>query len=157
QTVEQALHKISAFIYTMSRDFARASVVYASEDEDTDASLKPFSKIPDMSGAQAQIATYQNVLITTSTPHTDQQLAHTRSGLAVHLDRETSRRIANAAETVDMLQIRSVGGVINGVPPDATAYAHRHQNFSVVAVSTAPQVALNAAWDPVHQRMDGMY
>lgn len=157
QTVEQAPHKISAFLYTMGRDFARATVVYAGEDEDAAAALEPFATLPGMSGAQAQMAPYPNVLMTTSAPHTGQQRAHTRSGLAVHLDRETSRRIANAAETVDMLQIRSVGGVINGVPPDATAYAHRHQNFSVVAVSTAPQVALNAAWDPVHQRMDGMY
>jgi len=29
-----------------------------------------------------------------------------------------------------MVQIRSVGGAINDVAPGATAYAHRHKNFS---------------------------
>lgn len=157
QTVEQAPHKISAFLYMMGTGFAQATVVYAGQDEGAAAALEPFAALPGMSGAHAQMAPYANVLMTTNAPHTGQQRAHTRSGLAVHLDRETARRIAKAAETLDMLQIRSAGGVINGAPPDATAYAHRHQNFSVVAVSTASRVVLNAAWEPVRQRMDGMY
>lgn len=56
-----------------------------------------------------------------------------------------------------MVQIRSVGGAINDVPADATAYAHRHQNFSVTAVSYAERSALDAAWAPVRERMDGLY
>src|SRR5690625_3548698 len=69
QTVEQAPHKISAFLYTMGRDFARATVVYAGEDEDAAAALEPFATLPGMSGAQAQMAPYPNVL-TPSSAHT---------------------------------------------------------------------------------------
>jgi FAD/FMN-containing dehydrogenase len=56
-----------------------------------------------------------------------------------------------------MVQIRSAGGAINDVPADATAYAHRHQNFSLTAVSTEPKNRFDAAWAPVKNHIDGIY
>ena len=56
-----------------------------------------------------------------------------------------------------MVQIRSAGGAINDVPQDATAYAHRHQNFSVTAIAAADSPRFAAAWEPVHELMTGMY
>ena len=35
------------------------------------------------------------------------------------------------------MQIRSVGGAVNDVDPEATAYAHRTQNFALSAVGSA--------------------
>ncbi len=53
--------------------------------------------------------------------------------------------------------IRSVGGAINDLAASATAYAHRHQNFSVMSVSMTGGNAFDLAWNPIHERMDGMY
>jgi hypothetical protein len=56
-----------------------------------------------------------------------------------------------------MLQIRSAGGAVNDVAVDATAYAHRSQNFVVGAVGVSGE-RLNARWDAeVHPLMNGLY
>jgi hypothetical protein len=54
-----------------------------------------------------------------------------------------------------MLQIRSAGGAVNEVPADATACAHRHQNFSVTAVSVGDWGCFDRTRELVHQLMDG--
>ncbi len=157
QTVEQAPREISAFLY-LGRSFGQASVVHAGHDADAAAAaLEPFTTLPGISGGQARIVPYAAVLLTTEAPHVGQQSARARTGLAVHLDREVSRRIAHLAATVDMVHIRSAGGAINDLPADATAYAHRHQNFCVTAFTGGRRAALDAAWEPVHEYMDGMY
>jgi FAD/FMN-containing dehydrogenase len=157
RTVEQAPREISAFLY-LGGSFAQASVVYAGQDSDAAAAaLQPFTTLPDISGGQARLVPYAAVLPTTGAPHLGQQNARARTGLAVHLDRETSRRIAHLAGTVDMVHIRSAGGAINDLPADATAYAHRHQNFCVTALTGGRRGALDAAWERVHEYMDGIY
>ena len=157
QTVEQAPREIAAFLY-LGGSFAQASVVYAGQDADAaSAALEPFTTLPGISGGQAQLVPYATVPLTTGAPHAGQQSARARTGLVVHLNRETSRRIAELADAVEMVQIRSAGGAINDVPADATAYAHRHQNFCIAAVTRARRAALDASWEPVHELMDGMY
>jgi FAD/FMN-containing dehydrogenase len=159
-TVEAAPRAISAFLYVMGGEFAQATVVYAGTDTDAAArALTPFASLPGVVGQRAQVAPYPSVPLTTGAPHTGQQQATTRTGLAVHLDRALAGRLAAALRggAVQMLQVRSAGGAINDVAEDATAYAHRHQNFSVTAVTTGPRGALDAAWDPVFALMDGLY
>jgi FAD/FMN-containing dehydrogenase len=56
-----------------------------------------------------------------------------------------------------MVQVRSAGGAINDVPADATAYAHRHQQFSVTAISGRGDERFFAAWGALQPSMDGMY
>lgn len=46
---------------------------------------------------------------------------------------------------------------MNDVPTDATAYAHRHQNFSVTAIAGHPSAVFDAGWAPLPARMDGIY
>ena len=52
-----------------------------------------------------------------------------------------------------------VGGAVNDVPPDATAYPHRHQNTLVIATVFPPHggVALDTAWRGLAGRVDGGY
>jgi hypothetical protein len=56
-----------------------------------------------------------------------------------------------------MVQLRAVGGAVNDLAPDATAYAHRHQQFSLNAVGVR-LATLNPAWDEqIAPHVDGLY
>lgn len=158
-TVEDAPREIAAFLY-LAGGAAHATIVYAGADTTrAAAALESFGTLPGLGGAHAELAPYSAVPLETGAPHAGQQrFARMRTGLARHLDRETSWRIGELLRSIDMVQIRSVGGAINDLPADSTAYAHRHQNFSVTAVAAGPSRAvLDAAWEPVRERMDGMY
>jgi hypothetical protein len=52
--------------------------------------------------------------------------------------------------------IRAVGGSVNDVDPDATAYAHRHQNFNVSSVGGDARL-FHAHWDELRHHLDGLY
>jgi FAD/FMN-containing dehydrogenase len=159
--VETSPREVTAFLYVGAgpRPFAQATVVHASADPDAaSAALQPFFDLPGLVGERAQVVPYADVPLTTGAPHTGQQRALTHSGLADHLDADLARRLATLLDGgADMLQIRSVGGAVNDVPSDATAYAHRHQNFSVTPVSVGDPARFDEAWEPVHERMTGMY
>ncbi|TXN30594.1 FAD-binding oxidoreductase [Lacisediminihabitans profunda] len=160
--VEHSPREISAFLYIGAGavPFAQATVVFASDDADAArVALAPFTELPGMTGQRAQIVPYAAVPLTTDAPHTGQQRAFTHTGLADHLDRDVSRGLGQllAEGSTQMVQIRSAGGAINDVPPDATAYAHRHQNFSVTAIAAGDSPRFAAAWEPVHALMTGMY
>jgi len=160
--VEQSPREISAFLYMAagSAPFAQATVVYASDDADAAlTALTPFTELPGMAGQRAQIMPYAAVPLTTDAPHSGQQRAFTHTGLVDHLDRDVSGGLAAllAEGSTQMVQIRSAGGAINDVAQDATAYAHRHQNFSVTAIASVDSPRFAAAWEPVHALMTGMY
>ncbi|MFJ3320124.1 MULTISPECIES: FAD-dependent oxidoreductase [unclassified Curtobacterium] len=162
RTVETAARPVSAFLYLGAgpTPFAQATIVYAGDDLAAAApEIERFLRIPGLAGQRAAVTPYAAVPLTSGAPHTGQQRAATHTGLAVHLDQDLSDRIAVLLRSagVDMVQIRSVGGAINDVDPAATAYAHRHQNFSVTAVSVRGGDAFHDAWESVHPRMDGMY
>jgi hypothetical protein len=57
---------------------------------------------------------------------------------------------------VYFFQIRSVGGAVADVPADATAYAHRSANFSVVAFGASKSL-LDAAWQDLASHYSGLY
>ncbi|MEV4346660.1 FAD-binding oxidoreductase [Actinoplanes sp. NPDC049596] len=160
ETVESAPREISAFLYLMGGGFALATVVYAGDDpERASRAFGPFTGVAPLLGQRGQLVPYAGVVAATHAPHRGQQGASTHSGLAVHLDETVTERLAElvADGTAEMLQIRSVGGAINDVPSDATAYAHRHQNFSVTAVSGTGGAAFDDGWERVRPAMDGLY
>jgi FAD/FMN-containing dehydrogenase len=162
RTVEEAAREVSAFLYVGAgpRPFAQATVVYAGDDLGAAVpELERFVRLTGTAGQRSMVVPYSAVPLTSGAPHTGQQRTAAHTGLAVHLDDDLSARIAVLlrAGGADMVQIRSVGGAVNDVDPDATAYAHRHQNFSVTAVSVDGGPAFDRAWEPVHERMDGMY
>ena len=77
-----------------------------------------------------------------------------RSGLLDHITPEAAHE-PRRARRAPILQIRPVGGAVNDVDPQATAYAHRTQNFAVSAVGGH---ASNARWDAeVVPHMNGLY
>jgi FAD/FMN-containing dehydrogenase len=162
RTVETAARAVSAFLYLGSgpTPFAQATIVYAGDDVGAATpEIERFLRLPGLAGQRAVVTPYASVPLTSGAPHSGQQRASTHTGLAVHLDDDLADRIATLLRSpgTDMVQIRSVGGAINDVDAAATAYAHRHQNFSVTAVSVRGGAAFHDAWEPVHRRMDGMY
>lgn len=112
-----------------------------------------------MVGRRAELTPYAAVVAATDAPHSGQQKAWTHTGLADHLDPVLAGRLEGLVRDGfgEMLQLRSAGGAINDVPPEATAYVHRHQNFSVTAVARHDRAGFDAAWDPVRASMDGVY
>jgi FAD/FMN-containing dehydrogenase len=160
--VEAARREVSAFLYMIGgpSPFAQATIVYAGDDTTAaGAALDPFLRLPGVVQQRAQLVPYASVPLTTEAPHTGQQAAAAHTGLADHLDPELTRATAAllTGGFADMVQIRSAGGAINDVPADATAYAHRHQNFSVTAVATGDRVAFANAWRPLRALMEGIY
>src|SRR5690606_5936494 len=57
---------------------------------------------------------------------------------------------------VYFFQIRSVGGAVADVDPDATAYAHRSANFHVTAFGSN-RARVDAEWDALHHHFTGIY
>jgi FAD/FMN-containing dehydrogenase len=162
RTVERAPREVSAFLYVIGgpSPFAQATIVVAGDDTTAAAAaLDPFLRLPGVVQQRAQLVPYASVPLTTGAPHTGRQAASAHTGLAVHLDRELAVAVAALLRggSAEMVQIRSAGGAVNDVPADATAYAHRHQNFSVTAVSTGNRAAFADAWRPLRSLMDGIY
>lgn len=160
--VESAPRSVSAFLYIGggAQPFAQATIVFDGQDVDAAGrAVEPFLALKGLVGQRGVVTPYANVPLTSGEPHSGQQRATTHSGLLTHLDQAAAEPIAAMLESgsADMVQLRSAGGAINDVAPTATAYAHRHQNMSVTAVSLGGGIAFEAGWAPVHARTDGMY
>ncbi|MCX4768000.1 hypothetical protein OG562_45155 [Streptomyces sp. NBC_01275] len=58
-----------------------------------------------------------------------------RTALVDHVDAYTAALVASLFDRRDIsfFQIRALGGAVKEMPADATAYAHRAQNFSLFA------------------------
>lgn len=121
--------------------------------------LQPLADIAPMYDQQVVITSYANLMANAQGgDHNGQGEPVGRSGLIEHITPEfaaaAERLIRSGA--VYFFQIRSVGGAVNDVDPDATAYAHRTANFSVVAFG-ANRERVNALWDELADHFDGLY
>ncbi|MEU4399888.1 FAD-dependent oxidoreductase [Micromonospora orduensis] len=94
-------------------------------------------------------------------PNVGQQRGTTTNGLFTGLDDASARALMRAVTGPGraVLQLRSLGGAVNDVAADATAYRHRHQDVLVVASVFPPQgdAALDTAWRGAAGRADGAY
>jgi FAD/FMN-containing dehydrogenase len=134
--------------------------VYAGDDTDAAIeALTPLLEIAPVLDQQAQLAPYPAIVAPQGGIHMGGSPSAIRAGLAEHLDEATSGALAALVESGETgwLQIRAVGGAVNDTPADATAYAHRTQNFSVNAVGRSMD-RINEAWDElVYPHMNGLY
>jgi FAD/FMN-containing dehydrogenase len=105
-----------------------------------------------------QLVPYSGVMNVPDAAHDGRGDPVARSGLIEHLTPEfaaaAERLIRSGA--VYFFQIRSVGGAVADVPSEATAYAHRSANFSVVAFG-ASKDRLDAAWLDLATHYSGLY
>lgn len=143
---------------------AQLMTVIAAEGADADpdeaiAQLELLADAGPLLGHQAQLLPYSEVVRQEGAHHSGGGDPSARSGLLNHLDQGTSRAIERLLSSGQsyVTSIRATGGAANDVAPDATAYAHRHQNFALSALASN-QDRLNQAWDTeIGPVMDGSY
>ncbi|MBB5785765.1 FAD-binding oxidoreductase [Jiangella mangrovi] len=94
-------------------------------------------------------------------PNTGQQPATTTNALLPTLTDDSARALMDvaAAPGRTLLQLRALGGAINDVAPDATAYTHRHQQVLAVLTQFPPGggAELDAAAALLTPYADGAY
>jgi hypothetical protein len=91
--------------------------------------------------------------------HVGGGVAAFRGGLLDHVTLQAAQDLMKLLHYGDapMMQIRPVGGAVHDVDPQATAYAHRTQNFAVNAVGVSVD-RLNHRWDAdMSQHLNGLY
>lgn len=120
--------------------------------------LQPIAGVAPLLDQQVQLVPYAGVMNVPDAPHDGRGDPVARSGLIEHLTPEFA---AAAAELIRggaayFFQLRSVGGAVADVPADATAYAHRSANFSVVAFGASKE-RLDEAWERLAPHFTGLY
>jgi alkanesulfonate monooxygenase SsuD/methylene tetrahydromethanopterin reductase-like flavin-dependent oxidoreductase (luciferase family)/FAD/FMN-containing dehydrogenase len=162
--VEAAPRELTSFLYLHARRdapaLARLLNVYAGADaDDAAAALTPLLELGPLLDAQAQLADYAAIVPAYDAGHSGgQSRPLVSNGLADHLTPELAAKLADGLRTrvATWISIRAVGGAVNDVPADATAYAHRHQNFDVSSVGGREEAFL-AHWDELRPHLDGLY
>jgi FAD/FMN-containing dehydrogenase len=157
-----APREVTAFLYLFAgQDVGIATIVYAGLDTDAaQLTLAPFLGLAPILGGQSQALPYAAVVTASHLPHTGAVTLQTRSGLANTLDAPIAVRLAGmlSSGTAATLQIRTVGGAVNDVAAGATAYGHRHQQFSIfVGADPSRRNDLWREWDGLHPHLDGLY
>jgi alkanesulfonate monooxygenase SsuD/methylene tetrahydromethanopterin reductase-like flavin-dependent oxidoreductase (luciferase family) len=164
--VESAPRELTSFLYAFAQrsgpPIVRIVTVYAGDDVDTAvAALTPLIELGPLLDQEAQLVPYAAVVPPHDNDHYGGEVRPLiSSGLADHLTPELSERLADGLGTrvAPWLSIRSVGGAVNDVAPAATAYAHRHQNFSITSVGLgAREDDFHRHWDDLRPHLDGLY
>jgi alkanesulfonate monooxygenase SsuD/methylene tetrahydromethanopterin reductase-like flavin-dependent oxidoreductase (luciferase family) len=164
--VEAAPRELTSFLYAFaqrgSSPIVRLVNVYAGDDADTaSAALTPLLGLGPLLEQQAQLLPYAAIIPPYDNVHYGGQTRQlVSSGLADHLTPELSEELAAGVRTrvAPWLSIRSVGGAVNDVDPAATAYPHRHQNFSITSVGLGSRPGdFRRHWDDLRPHLDGLY
>jgi FAD/FMN-containing dehydrogenase len=163
--VESAPRELTSFLYLSpgqrgSGPVAQAMTAWAGDDTDAAvAALTPLLSVAPVLQQQAQVAPYAAIVPPHDGAHHGSPAEPLFSnGLAVHLTSELSEGLAAGLSSgaTFLTAIRAVGGAVNDVDPDATAYAHRHQNFNVSSVGADPG-SFRQHWDALRPYLDGLY
>jgi hypothetical protein len=135
------------------------AVVDSAEPETIIDHLQPLAAVAPLLDQSVQLRSYADIMANVQPgPHDGRGEPVFRSGLINHLTPAFTAAIERllASGEVFFFQIRSVGGAVADVAADATAYAHRSANFSVVAVGSSVE-RLDALWDDLRHHFEGLY
>jgi len=164
ELVESATRELTSFLYLYAHGatspIARVVSVYAGDDaDDAAAALTPLLELGPLLDAQAQLAAYAAIMPAYDAIHYGgQRKLLISNGLVDHLTPELTEKLARGlrGRVAPWISIRAVGGAVNDIPADATAYAHRHQNFNISSVGGREDAFL-AHWDELRPHLDGLY
>jgi alkanesulfonate monooxygenase SsuD/methylene tetrahydromethanopterin reductase-like flavin-dependent oxidoreductase (luciferase family) len=163
--VEAAPQELTSFLYLFagragSPPLAQALTVWAGSDTDAAvAALTPLLSVAPVLEQRAQLLPYAAIVAPHDATHYGGQGEPLISnGFAVHLTPELNDAIASGLRSAaaPWIAIRAVGGAVNDVGPQDSAYAHRHQNFNVSSVGGDP-ARFYRHWDELRQYLDGLY
>ncbi|GIJ29594.1 FAD-binding protein [Micromonospora qiuiae] len=174
----RTLTRWADYLATAPRELTTAGMLMSYGD-DVVLSLTAVIASPDDSRAHRAVAPLRGVgrklldqtarrlpyagLVPTAHLHTNigQQPSTTINGLLRELTPAAAKSITAAAigPTPALMQLRSLGGAINDVAADDTAYAHRDHNVLVIGTVFPPQddAALGRVWRNVAEHTDGAY
>jgi FAD/FMN-containing dehydrogenase len=162
--VEDSPRRLTAFLSVFpgqagAAALAQTLIVWAGDDTDAAvAAIEPFLELAPVLQQQAQLVPYAAIIEPHHNRHRGQARLRSRSALVDHLDGAASALVADmfAAGDITMFQVRSVGGAVNDTSPDATAYAHRTQNFSLSAmIGQSRRAHAEQAWERLN--VDAIY
>ncbi|TDE01048.1 LLM class flavin-dependent oxidoreductase [Jiangella asiatica] len=121
--------------------------------------LEPFARIAPLYQQQVVITPYAGVMATASDgDHQGHGEPVTRSAFTREITPELAAAVADLLRSgvVYFFQVRTVGGAVADVDPDATAYAHRDAGFSLIAMGV-DRKRLDQLWDSLAEHFDGLY
>ena len=167
RTVQDAPRQLTSFLHLQAgsggrQPLAQAMTVWA--DDDTTSAVAALEELLGAGPVLDQRATltpYTGVVGPVDKHHDGGAPPVTRSGLLPAMTDVAAvdlGRLLGSGEAM-LVQLRATGGAGNDVAPDATAYAHRHQQFSVTTFAgRSSRTGLDDAWDRLaHPHMDGLY
>ncbi|MEY9928507.1 FAD/FMN-containing dehydrogenase [Catenulispora sp. GP43] len=160
EVVENAPRGLTSFLSAGRRQAQLMAVFNGADDAEAIDALSPLLDVAPVLGQRAQRVPYAAIV------HADDAAyegGSTRgpllsNGFAEHLTPAVTGEIAEALRSgvTQWLSIRAVGGAINDVAPSATAFAHRHQNFSIADIGGSEREFL-AYWDGMRKLTEGLY
>jgi alkanesulfonate monooxygenase SsuD/methylene tetrahydromethanopterin reductase-like flavin-dependent oxidoreductase (luciferase family) len=164
EVLESAPRELTSFLNLFSppghSPLAQLMNVWAGDDvEAAAAALTPLLDLGPLLEQEARLVPYAAAIPAYDTnQYGGQGDPLISNGLTVHITAELSERLASALRlrSTPWVSIRSVGGAVNDVAADATAYAHRDQNFDVGAIG-ARRDAFREQWDSLRPMLDGLY
>lgn len=121
--------------------------------------LQPIAEIAPMYDQNVVITSYANVMANAqSGDYNAQGEPVSRSALVRHITPEFAQAAERLIQSgiVYFFQIRSVGGAVSDIDPDATAYSYRRANFSVTAFGIDRR-RMDTLWDELQPYFEGLY
>lgn len=135
------------------------AVVDREEPEDIVGQLQPLAMLGPLYSQNVVLTPYAGVISNAAGGHHDGQGDPvSRSGLIEHLTPEFAKAAAELIDSgaIHWFQIRTVGGAVSDVSEEATAYAHRSANFSVIAMGSSKR-RVDEGWARLYPHFDGLY
>ncbi|MCO5227826.1 MAG: LLM class flavin-dependent oxidoreductase [Thermomicrobiales bacterium] len=164
--MKAAPRELQAFAYYSPRrrgSDATMQTLMVWSNDNADAAVAALNPILDIAPVLQQGATivpYSAIMQPVNQAHSGQQTLRARSGLLDELNRETAEAIKALMEAgrVPWANFRHVGGAVNDVPADATAYAHRTQDVCFTAFDLYPDRRnIDPAWQKFAPFVHGDY